>query len=392
MKDSKYLHNKISKIIHEIPKSGIRDFFDIVNSKKDVISLGIGEPNFITPWKIRDKAIRSLEQGRTSYTSNLGLISLRTEIAKYIREKTNISYCSDNELLITVGVSEGLDLAIRALIEPGDEVIYHEPSYVSYNPIIKFAHGIPVSIKTKKENDFKLTRSDLEKVITKKTKVLLLNYPNNPTGVTLNKSEVKDIAEFVIEKDLIVITDEIYDELSYDHQHYSIISFPGMRERTIYLHGFSKLWAMTGWRIGFIAAPSILTNAMMKIHQYTMLCAPIISQEAAVEALRNSRNDVLNMKKEYLNRRNFIEASLDKINIPYIHSTGAFYIFIDISQFGLTSNDFAVQFLESENIAVVPGTAFGSCGEGFIRCSYATSLDDIKKAMIGLECFIKSLK
>ena len=391
MKDLKFLHNKISKIVQKIPRSGIRDFFDIVSSKKDVVSLGIGEPDFITPWRIRDKAIRSLERGRTSYTSNLGLLSLRTEISKFIKNKTDINYSPDNEVLITVGVSEGLDLAMRALIEPGDEVIYHEPCYVSYNPLIKFAHGIPIGIKTKKENGFKLTYEDLEEVVTEKTKILLLNYPNNPTGSILNKSEVEDIAKFVIKYDLIVITDEIYDEFSYDQNHFSIISVPGIRERSIYLHGFSKIWAMTGWRIGFVAAPPELTEAMMRIHQYTMLCAPIISQEAALEALKNGYQDVIDMKKEYFNRRNFIQLSLDNLDIPYIHSSGAFYIFIDIRKFGLKSNEFAIKLLESENIAVVPGTAFGESGEGFIRCSYAASMSDIKIAIKGIERFTSKL-
>lgn len=391
MSDSVSPHSPISKTIREIPRSGIRDFFDIVNERKGVISLGIGEPNFTTPWHIRDAAIRSIEKGHTNYTSNMGMLSLRQSISHYIENKSGTFYNPANEILITVGVSEGLDLAIRALIEPGDEVIYHEPSYVSYNPIIKFAHGVPVCIKTDKKSNFKITKKELEKVVSEKSKLLLLNYPNNPTGVTLSKQEINDIAEFVIKHDLIVITDEIYDELTHDENHYSIISVQEMKERTIYLHGFSKIWAMTGWRIGFIAAPAVLTEAMMKIHQYTMLCASITSQEAALEALKNGRDNVNLMKREYLARRNYIQSSLDKIDIPYIYSSGAFYIFVNIEKFGLSSKDFAIQLLESENVAVVPGTAFGDCGEGFIRCSYAASLESIKDAMIRISRFIKKL-
>lgn len=391
MNDSKSLRSKISKVVQEIPRSGIRDFFEIVSSREDVISLGIGEPDFVTPWHIREAASLALDRGMTSYTSNMGLLSLRRGISQYVEKKTGICYRPEDEVLVTVGVSQGLDIAVRALVEPGDEVLYHEPSYVSYNPLIQFAYGVPVAIQTKKENGFRLTRQDLEENVTDKSKVLLLNYPNNPTGAALSKKDVEDIAAFAIEHDLIVLTDEIYDELTYDKEHFSIISVPGMRERTIYLHGFSKAWAMTGWRMGFTCAPPELTEAMMKIHQYTMLCAPILSQEASVEALKNAESDIAYMKGEYKKRRNFIHASFEEVGIPCIYPDGAFYAFADISKFGMSSKEFALKLLDEQNVACVPGTAFGACGEGFIRCSYATSLDDIKEAMIRIARFIEKL-
>ena len=391
MNDSKSLRSRITKTVREIPRSGIRDFFDIVSSREDVISLGIGEPDFVTPWHIRDAAMLALERGVTSYTSNMGLLALRRGIAQYVQKKTGIGYNPADEVLVTVGVSEGLDLAIRALIEPGDEVLYHEPSYVSYNPLIQFAHGTPVAIQTKKENGFRLTRAELEAHVTPRTKVLLLNYPNNPTGAALSKEDVEDIAAFAIEHDLIVLTDEIYDELTYDRQHFSFISVPGMKERTIYLHGFSKAWAMTGFRMGFTCAPPELTEAMMKIHQYTMLCAPILSQEASIEALKKADLDIAYMKAEYKKRRNFIHASFEQMGIPCIYPDGAFYAFADVSKFGMTSREFALKLLDDQNVACVPGTAFGACGEGFIRCSYATAMDDIKEAMVRIARFIEKL-
>ena len=391
MNDSKSLHSRIAQTVRDIPRSGIRDFFEIVSSREDVISLGIGEPDFITPWHIREAAVLALDRGTTSYTSNMGLLALRRGIARYVENKTGIGYNPADEVLVTVGVSEGLDIAIRALIEPGDEVLYHEPSYVSYNPLIQFAYGKPVAIQTKKENGFRLTRAELEEHVSPKTKVLLLNYPNNPTGAALSKEDVEDIAAFAIEHDLIVLTDEIYDELTYDRKHFSIISVPGMRERTIYLHGFSKAWAMTGWRMGFTCAPPELTEAMMKIHQYTMLCAPILSQEASIEALKQADADIAYMKAEYKKRRNFIHASFEEMGIPCIYPDGAFYAFADISKFGLTSKEFALKLLDEQNVACVPGTAFGPCGEGFIRCSYATSLDQIKEAMVRIARFIEKL-
>jgi aminotransferase len=391
MNDSKSLHSRIAKTVRDIPRSGIRDFFDIVSSREDVISLGIGEPDFVTPWHIREAATLALDRGMTSYTSNMGLLALRRGISQYVGNKTGITYNPEDEVLVTVGVSEGLDLAVRALIEPGDEVLYHEPSYVSYNPLIQFAYGKPVAIQTKKENGFRLTRAELEEYASPKTKVLLLNYPNNPTGAALTKKDVEDIAAFAIERDLIVLTDEIYDELTYDREHFSIISVPGMKERTIYLHGFSKAWAMTGWRMGFTCAPPELTEAMMKIHQYTMLCAPILSQEASIEALKNAEADIGYMKAEYKKRRNFIHSSFEEMGIPCVRPDGAFYAFADISRFGMTSQEFALKLLDEQNVACVPGTAFGACGEGFIRCSYATSLDEIKEAMVRIARFIEKL-
>lgn len=391
MNDSKSLRSRIAATVRDIPRSGIRDFFDIVSSREGVISLGIGEPDFVSPWHIRDAAMLALERGVTSYTSNMGLLSLRRGISKYVEKKTGIHYRPEDEVLVTVGVSEGLDLAIRALVEPGDEVIYHEPSYVSYNPIITFAYGKPIAVQTKKENGFRLTRAELEEKVTPKTKVLLLNYPNNPTGAILRREDVEEIAAFAIEHDLIVLTDEIYDELTYDREHFSMISVPGMRERSIYLHGFSKAWAMTGFRMGFTCAPPELTEAMMKIHQYTMLCAPVLSQEASIEALKHAEEDIAYMKAEYKKRRNFIHASFEEMGVPCIRPEGAFYAFADISRFGMTSKEFALKLLDEENVACVPGTAFGACGAGFIRCSYATSLDEIKEAMIRIARFIKKL-
>ena len=391
MNDSKSLHSRIAKTVRDIPRSGIRDFFEIVSSREGVISLGIGEPDFVTPWHIREAAALALDRGVTSYTSNMGLLSLRRGISKYVEKKTGIAYNPEDEVLVTVGVSEGLDLAIRALIEPGDEVLYHEPSYVSYNPLIALAYGVAVAVETQKENGFRLTRAELEKKATPKTKVLLLNYPNNPTGAALSKEDVEEIAAFAIERDLIVFTDEIYDELTYDREHFSIISVPGMRERTIYLHGFSKAWAMTGFRMGFTCAPPELTEAMMKIHQYSMLCAPVLSQEASIEALKHAEKDIAYMKAEYKKRRNFIYASFKEMGIPCIRPEGAFYAFADISQFGMTAHEFSLKLLDEQNVACVPGTAFGACGEGFIRCSYATSLDEIKEAMVRIARFIEKL-
>jgi aminotransferase len=391
MNDSKSLHSRIAATVRDIPRSGIRDFFDIVSSREDVISLGIGEPDFVTPWHIREAATMALDRGVTSYTSNMGLLALRRGISRHVEKKTGISYRPEDEILVTVGVSEGLDLAVRALIEPGDEVLYHEPSYVSYKPIITFTHGVPVAVETGMENGFHLTRDRLEEKVTPATKVLLLNYPNNPTGAALSMPEVEAVADFAVAHDLIVISDEIYDELTYDRDHFSTISVPGMRERTIYLNGFSKAWAMTGFRIGYACAPPELTEAMMKIHQYTMLCAPVLSQEAAVEALRNADADIARMKSEYKLRRNFINAAFKEMGIACSRPEGSFYAFADIKKFGMTAREFSLRLLDEQNVACVPGTAFGACGEGFIRCSYATSLDEIKEAMERIARFVDTL-
>jgi len=372
-----------------MPPSGIRDFFDIVSTMKDVISLGIGEPDFVTPWHIREAAIFSLERGVTSYTSNLGLLSLRQALAKYVERVFGARYEAANEILITVGVSEALDLAMRAILEPGDEVIFHEPCYVSYGPVIAFAYGKPVPIQTKPETGFVLTAEQVAEAITPRTRAIILNYPNNPTGATLPDSTLKEIAALAVKHDLIVIADDIYAELTYDSVHTSMAGLPGMKDRTIFLHGFSKAWAMTGFRLGYACGPADLIGAMMKIHQYTMLCAPITSQQAALEALKNPDQDIQEMKSEYERRRNFIHASFVEMGIPCPKPTGAFYAFPYIGDCGMKSKEFAYALLDEEKVAVVPGTAFGPCGEGYVRCSYATSMDEIKEAMIRFNRFIK---
>jgi len=371
-----------------MPPSGIRDFFDIVSTMKDVISLGIGEPDFVTPWHIRESAIFSLERGITSYTSNLGLLSLRQALASYVNRVFNASYDPTREILVTVGVSEALDLAMRAILEPGDEVIFHEPCYVSYGPVITFAYGKPVPIATRPENNFALSPDEVAAKITPRTRAIILNYPNNPTGATLPLDYLKGIAQLAEKHDLIVIADDIYAELTYDGDHISAASLPGMKDRTIFLHGFSKAWAMTGFRLGYACGPSDLIAAMMKIHQYTMLCAPTTSQKAALEALKNPDADIAEMKNEYHRRRNFIHNSFTEMGIECPRPTGAFYAFPNIRKCGLSSKDFAYKLLEEEKVAVVPGTAFGSNCEGYVRCSYATAMDDIKEAMVRINRFV----
>lgn len=390
--DPKFPRNRIAPHVRDIPPSGIREFFDIVSTRDDIISLGVGEPDFVTPWHIREAAITALEQGVTSYTSNYGLLSLRREIAGYVARRTGVTYNPEKEVLITVGVSEAMDLAVRALVSPGDEVIYHEPSYVSYGPLVTFAHGKPVVVETKKEDQFRLTREALEQKVSKRTRVLMLNFPTNPTGAVLRREDVEEIAAFAVEHDLIVITDEIYSELSYDAEHFSIVSVPGMRERTIYLHGFSKAWAMTGFRMGFACAPPELTEAMMKIHQYTMLCAPILSQVASIEALKQPEEDIAEMRASYEQRRNVMHGALIDMGIECFRPGGAFYMFPYIGNFGLSSKEFAVRLLEEESVAAVPGTGFGPCGEGFLRCCYATALDEIEEAMRRLARFVSRLR
>ena len=392
MSDSKSLRSRIVKSVRDIPRSGIRDFFDLVAQRDDVISLGVGEPDFVAPWKVREASIFALERGATSYTSNLGLPQLRRSISKYVKNMVGVSYDVDQEILVTVGVSEALDLAIRALIEQGDEVLYHEPCYVSYMPLILFAGGVPVVVETTADEGFCLTRRALDEKVSPKTKLLIINYPNNPTGATMSREQLQPIADFAIEHDLIVVTDEVYGELTYESEHVSLASLPGMKERTIYLHGFSKAWAMTGFRMGFSCAPKELTEAMMKIHQYTMLCAPIISQKAAIEALDSGEADVLHMRSEYNKRRNFMHASLVEAGLKCCKPDGAFYMMPYVGDLGLTAKEFAMQLLEEESVAVVPGTAFGPCGEGFIRCCYATSFDEIKEAMIRVARFVKKLQ
>jgi len=386
------LHSRIARHVRDIPRSGIRDFFDIVSTMKDVISLGIGEPDFDTPWHVRESTVFALERGATHYTSNMGLLELRKALAGYLARNFKVAYDPATEILITVGVSEALDIALRALLNPGDEVLYHEPCYVSYRADVIFAHGTPVAVETRREDNFRLTRALLEKKVSPKTKLLLLNFPNNPTGATLSRKDVEDIAAFAVEHNLLVITDEIYAELTYDGEHVSIASMPGMKERTIFLHGFSKAWAMTGYRLGYACAPAELTEAMMKVHQYTMLCAPTMSQKGAIEALTRPEFDVSEMVAEYRKRRNYLAQSFESMGLPCSKPAGAFYAFPYIKPLGLSSKDFALRLLEEEKVAAVPGSAFGECGEGFLRCAYATSLDNIKEAMVRLERFVKRLR
>ncbi len=388
---SKSVRDVIAGHLDAVPRSGIRDFFEIVSTMQDVISLGIGEPDFDTPWHIREASIFALERGVTSYTSNFGLLKLRRAIAAYVDRMFGLRYSPEHEVLVTVGVSEALDIAIRAICNPGDEIMYHEPCYVSYGPLIQFAHGVPVAVPTSIENEFRLTRDALEAHVTPKTKALILNYPNNPTGAALTQADAQAIAEFVIDHDLLLITDEIYAELSYDHEHISAASFPNMRERTIFLHGFSKAWAMTGFRVGYACAPPELTDAMMKIHQYTMLCAPILSQEAALEALDEPENDIAGMKSEYQKRRNYLLRSFQEMGLSCFEPRGAFYAFPSVRETGLSSKDFALRLLEEEKVACVPGTAFGPSGEGFVRCSYATAFDALKEAIKRTAAFLKRL-
>ncbi|HTD85332.1 MAG TPA: aminotransferase class I/II-fold pyridoxal phosphate-dependent enzyme [Candidatus Binatia bacterium] len=391
MSGSASLRDRLNVTVRDIPRSGIRDFFDIVSTMKDVISLGIGEPDFDTPWHVRESTVFALERGVTHYTSNLGYIELRRALTKYVRKAFGPDYNPDDEVLITVGVSEALDLALRALINPGDEVLYHEPCYVSYRATILFAHGVPLAIETNSKNGFRLTRAMLESKVTPRTKVLMLNFPNNPTGGIMARQDLEDIAAFVRERDLIVITDEIYGELTYDAPHISIASLPGLRDRTIFLHGFSKAWAMTGFRLGYACGPAELIEAMMKVHQYTMLCASSLSQKAAIEALARPETDIAEMLHEYRRRRNYIAGALADIGLECHRPLGAFYAFPSIASFGLSARDFALKLLHEEKVAVVPGTAFGACGEGFVRCAYATRMENIKEAMVRMARFVKAL-
>lgn len=391
MKDSINPQNFVAPYLNNIPRSGIRDFFEILDTRDDVISLSIGEPDFSSPQHIREAAIAALQQGQTSYTANLGLLELRQVATKYLKSEFNLNYDPKTECLITVGVSEALDLAIRAVIEPGDEVLYHQPCFVSYAPVITFAQGIPVPVATKSEDGFRLTRSELEKHVTPRTKALLINFPTNPTGAVLNKDDIKDISEFAIEHNLVLITDEVYSELTYDDERVSIAAIPEMRNRTIFMHGLSKTWAMTGFRMGIACAPQPLIEAMMKIHQYTMMCAPILSQIAAIEALSNGHDSVTSMIKEYDKRRHYICEELNKMGLECAIPKGAFYVFPSIAKCGLSSHDFAMQLLNEESVACVPGSAFGTAGEGFLRCSYATSMEEIEEAMPRMAKFVSRL-
>ncbi len=394
----KPLEERIAQQVSAIPRSGIRDFFELVQGRDDVISLGVGEPDFSAPWHIREAAIFSLEKGQTSYTSNLGMPALRESISRYVRGLFGVSYSPENEVLVTVGVSEALDLVCRAILNPGDEIIYHEPCYVSYSPSIAMAYGKAVAVETKVEDEFVLRAEDVAAAITENTRAILLNFPTNPTGAVEPVEELEKIAQLAIEHDLLVISDEIYCELLYGEEsgmkpgkHVSIASLPGMRERTILLHGFSKAFAMTGFRLGYACAPPALTEAMMKIHQYSMLCAPIMSQVAAIEALENGAEAVEQMRKAYAQRRNLVLRSFREMGIPCFSPGGAFYAFPDIRKFGITSHEFAVRLLEAEDVAVVPGTAFGEAGEGCVRACYATSYEKLELAMEKMARFVKTL-
>jgi aminotransferase len=393
MNASASLRSRLNNTVRDIPRSGIRDFFDIVSTMKDVISLGIGEPDFDTPWHVRESTVFALERGATHYTSNYGYIELRRALSKYVAKGFGAEYNPENEILITVGVSEARDLAVRAILNPGDEVLYHEPCYVSYRATILFAQGVPLAVETRPENGFRLTRAMLEAKATPRTKVLMLNFPNNPTGAIMSRADLEDIAAFARERDLLLITDEIYAELTYDAPHTSIVSLPGLRDRTIFLHGFSKAWAMTGFRLGYACGPAELIEAMMKIHQYTMLCASSLGQKAALEALVRPESDVSEMVGEYRRRRNYLVGAFRDLGIPCHQPLGAFYAFPSVHRFGVPAREFAVRLLNEEKVAVVPGTAFGECGEGFVRCAYATSLDNIKEAVKRIQRFIsKPLK
>lgn len=379
----------IARHVQSIPRSGIRDFFEVVQSMSGVISLGIGEPDFVTPWHIREAAIYSLENGHTGYTSNLGLPRLRDLIATHVARDFGVQYDSRTEVLVSVGVSEAIDLALRALLDPGDEVIYHEPCYVSYSPSIALAHGVAVAASTRAQDGFTLRAEAVAACLTPRTKALMLNFPTNPTGATIPLAELEAIAELCRRHGLVVLSDEIYSELTYDGApHHSIAALPGMRERTIFLHGFSKAFAMTGFRIGYACAPAELIDAMMRIHQYGILCASITSQEAACEALLHGAPDVESMRREYDARRNFISGALTALGLPCPRPKGAFYVFPDIRASGLTSAEFSLRLLKEKKVAVVPGAAFGPSGEGHVRCSYATSLPRIKAAvgLIGEFC------
>jgi aminotransferase len=383
----------IAEHIKGIPRSGIRDFFEIVQSMDDVISLGIGEPDFATPWHIREAAIFALERGRTGYTSNLGLPRLRRSISDYIQKHFGIRYEPLSEILVSVGVSEAIDLALRALLNQGDEVIYHEPCYVSYAPSIVMAGGVPRAVTTRADEGFVLHAEELEKAITPRSRVLMLNFPTNPTGAAMDPEELEKIAAVCIKHNLVVLTDEIYCELTYEGRpHHSIATLPGMRERTVLLHGLSKAFAMTGWRIGFACAPSELIEAMMKIHQYSILCAPIMGQDAAIEALEHGEQSVNGMRREYERRRNFIVSSIRDMGLECPSPRGAFYVFPKITSTGLSSRDFSMRLLHEKKVAVVPGPAFGSGGEGHVRCSFATALDQIKIAMVRMAEFCRELK
>lgn len=386
------MRNPLSEKIVTIKPSGIRKFFDIVSEMDDAISLGVGEPDFDTPWHIRDEGIYSLEKGRTFYTSNAGLKELKVEICNYLKRRFDLEYDFAHEVLVTVGGSEAIDIALRAMIDPGDEVLIPQPSYVSYEPCAVLADAVPVFINLKAENQFRLTAQELRNAITDKTKVLVLPFPNNPTGAIMERKDLEAIAEVVLEKDLFVISDEIYSELTYGRDHVSIAQIPGMKERTILINGFSKSYAMTGWRLGYACGPAPVIEQMLKIHQFAIMCAPTTSQYAAVEAMKNGDEDVAEMREQYNQRRRYLMSAFEEMGLPCFEPYGAFYVFPCIREFGMSSDEFATRFLQEEKVAVVPGTAFGDCGEGFIRISYAYSLENLKVAIGRLADFVGRLK
>jgi len=383
------VRNPLSQTITTIPPSGIRKFFDIVSEMKDAISLGVGEPDFDTPWHIREEGIFSLEKGQTFYTSNAGLKELKIEICNYLERRFNVSYDFKDECMVTVGGSEAIDIALRAMLDPGDEVLIPQPSYVSYPPCTILAGGVPVSILLEEKDQFRLTKEKLLAAITPKTKVLILPFPNNPTGSIMELEDLKAIAEVIEEHDLFVISDEIYSELTYTGNHVTIASLPGMKERTVLINGFSKSYAMTGWRLGYACAPKAILQQMLKIHQFAIMCAPTTSQYAAVEALRNGDEDVAEMREAYDERRKYLVKAFNEIGMDCYEPQGAFYVFPCIKRFGMSSDEFALKLLEEEKVAVVPGTAFGDCGEGYLRVSYAYSLKNLQKAMERIERFCK---
>jgi len=386
------MRNPLSRTITEIKPSGIRKFFDIASEMDDVISLGVGEPDFDTPWHVRDEGIYSLEKGRTSYTSNAGLKELKEEVAKFLKRRYDLTYDPNKEMLITVGGSEGIDICMRAMLDPGDEVIIPQPSYVSYEPCCVLANGTPVIIELKAENEFRLTAEELEAAITPKTKLLVLPFPNNPTGAIMERKDLEAIAEIIEKYDLYVLSDEIYSELTYTENHVSICSLPGMRERTVLINGFSKSHSMTGWRLGYACGPEVIIKQMLKIHQFAIMCAPTTSQYAAVEAMRNGDEDVAQMRAEYNVRRKYLLKRFAEMGVECFEALGAFYVFPCIKEFGMTSDDFATGMLKSKKVCVVPGTAFGNCGEGFLRISYAYSMENLKIAMDRFEEYVNELR
>ena len=385
------MRNPLSSTIVTIPPSGIRKFFDVVNEMEGAISLGVGEPDFDTPWHVRDAGIRSLEMGKTFYTSNAGLKELKIEICNYMKRRMKVEYNYSSEVMVTIGGSEAIDIALRAMLDPGDEVLIPQPSYVSYVPCTILAGGVPVVIELEAKDQFRLTREKLLEKITPKTKLLILPFPNNPTGAIMEKEDLEAVAEVVREKDLFIISDEIYAELTYGKKHVTIASLPGMRERTVLINGFSKAYAMTGWRIGYACAPEQILKQMLKIHQYAIMCAPTTSQYAAVEAIKNGDSDIEEMKRSYNERRKYLLGEFRSLGMDCFEPYGAFYMFPCIKRFGMTSEEFATRLLREEKIAIVPGTAFGDCGEGYLRVSYDYSMEDLKRAIRRIRRFVVRL-